>query len=186
MQTKKYLFIAFALLVLVQLLVPFQMIWKRENVWKKGQDVKFRMAPVDPVHPLRGRYINLHFSDDLHFYQTGIDWKRNQKVRVYLTLNKQGFARIDTVTAGAVPDKELFVKAKVDYVVKPAGKIALYYPFERFYLEETRAPAVEKKFMELQAGQIQNSYALLKIHKGDAVITDLFLNGKSIRKSENE
>ena len=57
-------FLCFGLLVAAQLYVPASMILGRENTIKAGKEFQFRVAPIDPNDPLRGKYIRLDYEDN--------------------------------------------------------------------------------------------------------------------------
>ncbi len=171
MNKNKYLQ-AFVVLVVLQLSVPLYMIWQRENVLQNGILLKFKTAPVDPVDPFKGRYVKLRYADELVFYETRQNLKPNEKVYVYLKSDNDGFAHLDTVSQGLLPDRHLYVNAYVNYVMKYEGKIALYYPFDRYYMNEFKTRTTEKQLTM----NTRSTYALIKIKNGVGVITGLISN----------
>ena len=58
---KKYLILAFALMVGVQLLFPLKMIIEREIIITKGQTFLFKIRPIDPYDAFRGRYVSINY-----------------------------------------------------------------------------------------------------------------------------
>ena len=48
---KKFILPAFILMVLVQWIIPSQMIWSRERILSNGKEFRFMTRPVDPVSP---------------------------------------------------------------------------------------------------------------------------------------
>ena len=57
-------------------------------------------------------------------------------------------------------------------------------PFDRYYMEETKAPTAEHTYREHnRRGQTnQTAYAVVRIRDGDAVLEDLCINDKPIRQ----
>ena len=64
MLNKRYLFAGFILVALLQLFVPANMIWQEEGTIQEGTEFHFKVAPVDPNDPFRGKYISLAFEAD--------------------------------------------------------------------------------------------------------------------------
>jgi len=180
MKSKKYLLIAFSILVAIQLWVPVQMIWHKEKVLKNGATIKFRTAPVDPVDAFRGRYIDLNFDNELTRYKIVQKWKSGSPVLVYLRPDQQGFAHIDTVSQEKIPDKNLYIKAKMHYINYDKGIVEIEYPFNRFYMEEHKAPKAEQVYREQSRKEPLSTYAVLKILDGDAVIKDVIIGSNSV------
>ena len=54
------------------------------------------------------------------------------------------------------------------------------YPFDRFYMEETKAQAAEDMYRESIIDSTQVAYALVNIRNGEAVIRDVLINGTSV------
>ena len=182
MKSKKYLLIAFALLVLAQLFVPFQMIFQKEKVLKDGIAVKFRTAPIDPNDPFRGKYIYLNYDDELTTHKTGQKWEAGIPVKVYLKIDEKGFAHIDKLSREKLSGEEnhLYVDAQIYNYDNNKGIVHISYPFDRFYMEEHKAPEAEKTFREQNREKPVSTYAIIKVLDGDAVIEDVIAGGKSV------
>ena len=58
---KKTLLSVLIITILVQLFVPGYMIWGKYDVLKNGQEVKIKVAPIDPYDAFRGRYVSLWY-----------------------------------------------------------------------------------------------------------------------------
>ena len=61
--TRRISVILLVLVCAVQLAVPVAMIARREIALRQGESFRFRCAPVDPVDPFRGRYVDLQFDE---------------------------------------------------------------------------------------------------------------------------
>ena len=60
------------------------------------------------------------------------------------------------------------------------GKTRLVYPFERFYLEEHKAPRAEKRYRLATRNSLQTTYAIVRIKNGTTVLEDVLIDGHSI------
>ena len=111
-----------------------------------------------------------------------------------ITEDEKGFARFSGVSVDR-PKGNAYVLAEVDYVVpaltkeppssnewsKPGVHLAL--PFDRYYMEESDAPAAEKAYREhSRQGGERDAYVIVRVRKGQAVIEDLYVGGMPIRE----
>lgn len=181
MNNNKIIWIAFVLLVLLQLWAPASMIFKRESVLKNGKVFKFRTAPVDPNDPFRGKYIVLRFDDNSYVNKENISWENGENVFVKLTTDTAGFAKIASIHKKYPGAGNDCIKAKVDYVGYDSLKnIFIDWPFVRFYMEESKANAAEQAYIKASSDSNQLTYALVKVKNGDAVLENVFINNKPI------
>ncbi len=182
MKNKYLLLIAFIIVAAVQLYIPASMIYDNEYIIKTGKDFKFKTAPIDPNDPFRGKYITLDF-DHTSFKTTDtLQFERGDDVFVFLYENQDGFAEIENLSK--VPPEEHidYVKAKIGYVraQNDTAFITINYPFKRYYMEEFKAPEAEKIYADAQVNSSITAYALVKINEGEAVLTDVIIDGTSI------
>lgn len=181
MNKKKLTLVFFILVALLQLYVPAKMIFDREDIISTGKEYKFRTEPIDPNDPFRGKYIMLRYTATSIQVQNGKDWTQNEVVYVILSIDKEGYAKIKSVSKEKPQDNSDFVKAKVDYVSNSEyTDLTIDYPFARFYMEESKAPQAEKVYSEAIVDSAQVAYALINIKDGEAVIKDVFINKTSI------
>ena len=75
-----------------------------------------------------------------------------------------------------------FLKAKVDYVIHEGSKLSIEYPFDRFYMEESKAYDAELTYRRALPDTSQITYALVNIKNGESVLKDVMMNGISIRE----
>ncbi len=182
MNNKKYLILAFIVVVLVQLFVPAKMIYDSENVIKEGVAFKFNTAPVDPNDPFRGKYITLRYKETNFKVSNEMDWKKNDLVYVTLTKDTEGFAKIQAVSKEKPSNNDNFVKATVDYVSNKKV-LHFHYSFDRYYMEESKAYDAEIIYNEsLRDTKEHNTYALVYIKDGEAVLDDVLIDGISIKE----
>jgi uncharacterized membrane-anchored protein len=183
MNNKKLLLAAMVLVAMAQLYFPAKMIRDRENVLNTGKEFKFKTAPIDPYDPFRGKYIALAFKDNMFDIQGDSNWVYNESVFVILTADEQGFAKIRSVSKEKPAYGQEYVKAKVTYVSHNGNyRLFIEYPFNRFYMEESKAIDAEQLYRRTLPDTTQIAYALVKIKDGDAVLKDVLINDISIRE----
>lgn len=187
MDNKKFLFIAFILVAIIQLAVPAKMIWDKENVLKSGKEFKFETAPVDPTDPFRGKYIALNYKENTYSSDDSSTWKEGEEIYVILQTNTEGFAVIDHVSKDKPAGDSDFVKAKIQSISGlRSNKITLAYPFDRFYMEESKAYEAEQVYNNTQRSSEEPTYALVNIKNGQAVLKDVVIGGVSIVEKVKE
>ena len=181
---KKIVFIIFVVVCLIQIAVPSKMIMDKEEILSVGHMYKFRTAPVDPYDPFRGKYVTLTF--DARNVTAGDDsvWNTGESVYVLLGTDTAGYAMVQDIMHVS-PSEE---NVNVDYVtgvVKYAyGKeVTIEYPFERFYMDENKAPEAEKQFNEANQrnNTEQEAYAVVYVKNGEAALKDVMIDGVSLR-----
>lgn len=174
---------AFLIMVLVQLYVPAKMIFNKENVVTTGKEFRFKTAPVDPTDPFRGKYIVLSFEENAIQVTNADDWNQGDPIFVSLTTDEKGYARILSVSKEEPMNEEDYVKANIGFIMSDSlSNVNILYPFDRFYMEETKAYNAEQAYNESTRDTSQVTYALVKVKKGDAVVTDVMINGIPIRQ----
>ncbi|MEM9830725.1 MAG: GDYXXLXY domain-containing protein [Bacteroidota bacterium] len=183
MLNKKTILILFILLALVQLYVPAKMILSREEVIASGSEYKFKTAPVDPYDPFRGRYIILNFQEINVPVADLSDWKEGDDVYAVLGTDEEGFA-IFTEALKSPPDADQdYLATQVEYIVENEEKgLLLILPFNRYYMEEFKAPAAEQAYREAGNSTGRKAYALVMIKEGEAVLKDVLIDGVPIRE----
>ncbi|WP_299549435.1 GDYXXLXY domain-containing protein [Seonamhaeicola sp.] len=177
-----YIFIIFLVVAAVQIVVPTQMILNREEVLNTGAVYKFKTRPVDPADPFRGKYIALDFEAD-SYKTTNASWDRKEAIFIYLDIDSLGFAEIYKVSKDILPglDKD-YVKAKVDWYADYNGELNIEYPFNRFYMEESKAYEAEVAVRENQRDSLLNDvYAIVYVKAGESVLKDVIINGMPIK-----
>ena len=156
------------------------MIARREHVLHEGRSFKFKTAPVDPYDAFRGRYVALNFEAAT---VTGIPLPSGLQhgVRVYALLgeDEKGFAKV-TALSLARPSDGPYLRARVQY---PASdRVSLELPFDRYYMEETKAPAAEDAYRQHSRSETGNAYAIVRILGTQAVLEDLYVEGLPVKE----
>ena len=180
MNSKKIIILAFIVVALVQIYVPAKIILDRAIVLSSGKEFKFRTAPIDPTDPFRGKYITLNFNENTIEIQNTGNWTRGEAVFVLLETDNNGFAKIRSASKAKPLDTRDFLKAKVNYV--DGSKLSIEYPFDRFYMEESKAYDAELTYRRALPDTSQVAYALVNIKNGESVLKDVMINGISIRE----
>jgi uncharacterized membrane-anchored protein len=183
MNRKKILFPAFIFVALVQLYIPAKMILHKENVLKTGTEYKFKTAPIDPIDPFRGKYIILTYKETTVDIPNGQDWMEGETIYVSFMTDDNGFAKIKSISKKKPTDNHVFLKTKVSFVSGNSfNKLTIDYPFDRYYMEESKATDAELTYRQIQRDTSRITYALVSIKDGDAVLKDVFIDGTSIRE----
>lgn len=182
MNNKKLFLIAFILVALAQLFVPAKMIWNREVILSTGKEYRFKTAPIDPTDPFRGKYITLQYSENRIQVPQGSEWSSNETVYVLLKKDANGFASIESVSKEKPKTNLDFVKAKVGYLTNEVHNLIIQYPFDRFYMEESKAPIAESVYAEATLDTTKVAYALVRIKNGEAVLKDVLIDGITIQQ----
>ncbi len=169
----------FILVALVQWFFPLQLVLQGERILKEGKVYKFKTVPVDPNDPFRGKYMVLGFEASEFRDYDGEQWQSNETAYASLRTNQKGFAEIYDLDREAPFDDEVdFLKVTIrnSYDNNNIRMVFLDFPFERFYLEESKAPKVEDLFRKLSTQKNKNVYALVHIKQGQSVLKDVMVD----------
>lgn len=174
----------FAVVALVHVAVPAGMIARRESTLRLGRPYKFRTAPVDPSDAFRGRYVWLNFEQN-HARWTG-EMEPIPRKQAFATVEEgpDGFAVIRRVSSQP-PKSGDYVTAIQTYGGWGTNSTEVYFqlPFDRYYMEETKAPAAEQTYgahLNRRGQTNHNTYAVVRIKDGDAVMENVFVDGQPI------
>ena len=192
MLPKKFLFPIFILVVLAQLYVPFKMILDKEKVLDKGTYFKFITAPVDPTDPFRGKYITLSFKENTVVVSDNSEWVKGETAFALLENDTAGFAKIKSLSKTPPIQEDVpFVKVSIRYVSaqnddEGTKTVRIKYPFDRYYMEESKAYEAELAYRDSRRDSTSIAYALVAVDKGEAVLEDVIIDGRPIRKVAKE
>ncbi|WP_372746450.1 GDYXXLXY domain-containing protein [Lutibacter sp.] len=183
MKNKTLLISLFIVVAFMQLFVPAKMILTQESILKTGTAFKFKTTPIDPSDPFRGKYIDLNFEENKFKIQNKKDWVLNEDIYVLIENNNQGFAVIKDVVKEKPSSEINFIKAKVQYIqsYKTIKNITIEYPFQRFYMEESKAKEAENLHREALKNEYTTTYALVYLKNGEAVLKNVFINNTPIQ-----
>lgn len=185
MNKKKYTILIFILVALAQLYIPGKMILDREDILANGKTYKFRTAPIDPYDPFKGKYIILNYSENTVIVPNA-DWEFNETIYVSLTTDTAGYAKVRSVSKVKPANNIDFVKAKVNYTnelsINGGINLNIQYPFDRYYMEESKALDAELAYRKSAVDTSQVACALVKIKGGESVLKDVLIDGISIKE----
>lgn len=177
-----FIFIAF-----LQIFVPAKMILDREVVLNSGTEYKFKTAPVDPTDPFRGKYVRLNYKERRVDIDNESNWTSGDDIYITLSRDKNGFAKIKSISKEPSPLNEDYFKAIVSLVTSDgSNKLTISYPFNRFYMKESKALAAENAYRKSQADTSKVTYALVNIKDGKAVLKDVLIDGISLKDIVSE
>ena len=180
-----HIFSLFVLLALIQLSVPAQMIFKRESILNTGIAYKFKTQPVDPSDPFKGKYIFLNY-DVNNIKVENRDWQRQQNVYISIANDSLGFVKATSASIKQ-PKNGMFVKARVDWYSVKDNSLRFTFPFNEFYMEESKAYNAEIAHRNAQRDSLpNNTYALVFVKDGQAVLDNVFINDVPIAKFVEE
>ena len=134
--------------------------------YSPSQKFEFKVSGFDPYDPARGHYLALTVHPQ---------YSELRKVGQYAVLgtDKDGFATVVDVVDS--PDDRPCVKLKY----KPLT--SLFYPFDRFYINEKLALVAEALFMQAVNNK-QRCVLVVNVYKDGATsVSDLLIDGKSIK-----
>ncbi len=179
MKNKSIVIPGFVLLAFIQLAVPAKMISDQEDLLQTGKEYRFKTAPIDPTDPFRGKYLQLSFvADQIEVANPGI-WHYNEKVFASLKTDKNGFAVIKGI-ANYPPDNGIdYFETRISNSSNN-GPIAIYFPFDKLYVEESVAKDAEDIYRQVNTTDMKEGYAIVKIKDGKTALQDVEVEGKSI------
>lgn len=194
MMHKKIIFPIFIVIALIQLSIPVKSIYDQEQILSHGKEFKFQTAPVDPNDPFRGKYIALRFKENAIRVSSYQDWEKGQEVFVVITENKEGFASPLRTLLKEPTNEKHYLTAKIQNVKTNKDQfnhiidkeITIQYPFNRYYMEETKAKAAEDLYRKSTSDSKTSTYALVNLKNGKATLKDVMINDTSIKDAVND
>lgn len=183
MKNKRILLTVFIFLLVIQLIVPAYMIFNRELVLSSGKQLKFRVEPVDPYHPFRGRYVSVNIRDTEVRVEEEDKYYNGQTVYGVLDVDEKGFASISGISR-TVPEGKDYFKTKVMYVYENDGgnRVRIKPPFDRYYMEEKLAPKAESEYNARVRERNEDVYVTTKLLNGSVVLERLYIEGVTVEE----
>ena len=180
---KSILLVICGLTFVAQWFIPGAMMYQKEETLSKGTAYKFKTRPIDPYDPFRGKYVTLNY-DMEQYFQAKDTTISGQGVPVYVYIDEgvDGYAVATHVSETPLDIPQDFIEAQLKHAHKGQGRIDL--PFDRFYMEESKAYEAEKAVREASWRRSDSlapvCYAQVYVKDGEAVINDLFIDDRSI------
>ncbi|MFE3870610.1 GDYXXLXY domain-containing protein [Flavobacterium sp. ZS1P70] len=110
----------------------------------------------------------------MHIHTSG------ESIFATITIAKNGFAKVGSISKTKPKNTDSYLKLKVGFALNN-DKIAIDLPFNRFYMNENIASKAEKIYRESSIKKKNETYALVAIKNGEAVIKDVRINEVSIK-----
>lgn len=180
---RNYLIVGFAALVIAQLFVPGKMIWDQERVLASGTEIRLRTQPIDPNDPFRGKYVTLNFTNNEVAAPAGVSEDRGKEIYVTFRMDTAGFSIPDEVTFIPPVTTDTYLKTTVQYFTdyEKGPTYVIDYPFNRFYMEESKAPTAEVIYRDANRWDNEKEAAgIVAIKDGMAVLKDVRIDGVSL------
>lgn len=183
----------FSIMVATQLAIPCWMVYSMETVLSQGTPWRFKTAPVDPYDIFRGKFVALAVEEHKVDYHGSEQFIPGQTVYAILDKDDDGFARFKDLRLTR-PDKDPYLKTRVSYhqtmqnieieqgyKQEKVNIVHLNLPFDRYYMNEKKAPEAERHYREHNVrGQKSNAFIEVQILNGKGFIKDLYLDGKPV------
>ena len=167
----KYYLVAFLLVAFAQLWFPSSMIIKYRRILEYGNLVKMKLELRDPVNPFKGKYLRLNFKENN--FKVKDKWQRNEKVYVNYHLDADGYLKVDSLTKEKIKGVNA-IKVKVEYYNDFSHRVVVKYPFDKYFLEESKALPTEQKIRSyLLRHKDSDAYAEISILGESATIRDI-------------
>lgn len=191
---KKPTCIIMGILIIAQFAVPFSMIRKQEAILNEGELFRFKTLPIDPADPFQGRYVILGFEQNYVTWPEEQQYELQYKQPIYalIEVDREGFAYFSGCSTER-PAEGAYLKSRKlwpklsqsrDRSERAYEGFFIKLPFDRFYMDEAKAPRAEKIVRD--ATRTTNCWANIRILNGKAAIEDVMVTGQSIRELATE
>lgn len=186
MNRKGIILAAFVLMIIAQLYVPAKMIWDNERIWIHGTEHLLKTAPVDPNDIFRGKYIDLAFEATIIQVKDENDWEWGEEVFGVLSTDEEDFSYVSSVKKERPDPNVPYMELTISYASKDGqNEIQVDFPFDRFYMEESKAYEAELSYQKSQQDPGSTTWALVGVLDGSAVIKDVLIDGVPISQIGN-
>ncbi|HET9300372.1 MAG TPA: GDYXXLXY domain-containing protein [Candidatus Polarisedimenticolaceae bacterium] len=173
----------FLALCAVQLAIPLAMAYRYERTLREGTVYRFHTEPFDPVDAFRGRYVAIRLTLT-HASVQG----EGERVFVALQRDADGFASVRTLSTERPREGDWLVGTTSWTVFRRPGDndqsrsvgTRVELPFDRYYMEEGKAPAADRIWRE--GMQQAEAVARVRVRHGLGAIEGLDINGVPIEK----
>ncbi len=193
MNSLKLRWIAFAIGVVATLGIPVSAIWSHYQTLATGEVVKFRLAPVDPYDPFRGRYVALRLENNRVPAAEPDSLADSRRGSAYLSFDtdENGFA-LPIALHQEPPAGAHYLKVYNVWEAIP-GEFSYQLPFDRYYLNEKDASLAEDiardslraRRDETEPEQLP-SYLVLRVLQGNAAIEALMIDDVPVEQRVRE
>jgi hypothetical protein len=174
----------FAVAAIAQWLLPLAGIWQHERIVARGTVVRIECVAPDPYDPLRGRYLAVRPAEGRVPKPEGMVGRDAVPVWATLVAGADGLSRIESLSLEPVSGPTVIrLVAKWSHWkgVPWPETVFIEWPFDRFYLNERLAPDADELVAE-RFRDGKRTVAEVRLLDGRAVLTDILLDGVSIRE----
>ena len=174
----------FAVAAVAQWLLPLSGIWQHERVIARGTVVRIECGAPDPYDPLRGRYLAVRPVESRVPKPEGMAERDAVPVWATLVTGEDGLSRIESLSLEPVSGPTVIrLVAKWQHWAGAPRRETVFveWPFDRFYLNERLAPDADKLVAE-RFRDGKRTVAEVRLLDGQAVLTDILLDGVSVRE----
>lgn len=181
-----YLKSILAVVFAIQIFVPANIIYQYEKLHSSGTTFRFRCAPIDPIDYLRGKYVRLNFLNETFDLPVSDSSNYLQGNTVYAVFGKDsaGFAKIIQVQKNKPTHTVNYLETTIKYgqEFSNSGRITIHLPFDKYFMEESKAKPAEELYRENIRKDSVNVVALVQIQNGISMLNGLLINEKPIEK----
>ncbi len=178
---KKITVYSFAVLVFVQLSIPLFTVWEQYDILKTGELYLFKTEPIDPTDLFRGKYIRLNYTENSFPVENEEEWQDVKNAYAVISADTDGFTKIVSVEKEPPAGSRVYIEVEVFIPwcdKKDDCVLEIRYPFERFYMEESKAEPAEQLFSD-----DKNCYAAVYVKNGKAVLHNVYIDGVPIAEA---
>jgi len=189
MNRKRLLIIAFILVALAQLFVPFQMISKQAKFSNTGNEFRFKIKSNhsrsfrrgNTGSSIRGRYIWLMFEEDKFRVADKKALDYNQPSYVLFTKDSMGFAKVQSVALNKPETSSDWVKARIFPNFRDSTLMQISYPFNNYYIQDL----IDKDIESILSKKLNDSLSVIslivKIKENQFIVNDLMIDNTSFK-----
>lgn len=166
----------FAVVMLLYLWFPYNMIRQTERILQKGEVYRFDLQPIDPYDAFRGRYVSLFYGDQQVIAKDSL--LRGQTAYIKLEKDSSGYAYFSAAYA-ATPASEGYLIAEILHAQDSLVTFDLPESMSYYYMNEESAPEVEKLVMRPRLPDDRETVRAsvdVRILNGEAVVEELYIN----------
>jgi uncharacterized membrane-anchored protein len=181
---RTFIITGFALMVALQWYIPGRMIFYKERILSEGTEYRFRTEPFDPYDAFRGKYVQLVFRQTTVQLKDSADWNQGDMIFALLSTDSSGYAQVNQLTKEEPGEDVDYLKVTSGYVYQDSAStsVSIDYPFDRFYMEESKASAANDAYNQALTDTSQITYALVLVHHGEGIVKEVFIDGVPIKQ----
>jgi hypothetical protein len=112
-------------------------------------------------------------------------YKQNQEVYVSIANDINGYAEISGIskTKPSTPSYIITRIKSAQVFSEDSIYLNVDFPFDRYYMEESKSKEAETMYRKSFRNLANNVYSIVYIKEGNAILTDVKINDKSIKDS---